>query len=98
MLILPAARRRGTTLVFVLMALIAALALAVVFLSRAGRNNADQQQPAPEATVAVPTTISAGDELTSDTGDTPAAVQPQVMPPPPPLAVTPDARDLPPEG
>ncbi len=94
-----AAHRRGSILAFLLMALIAVLALVVVFFSRASRT----QLGAVPAENQTTTSIGAlNDDVTTPSlspEDEPAmhSVSPQNMPPPPPAA-TPDTRNLPPEG
>lgn len=93
-----AGRRRGSTLAFLLMALIAILALVVVFLSRAGRDDKQTANPAAEvsAPVAATQTNQTTDTATAGVSQTPAPGI--IIPPPPPLLTTPDTRDLPPEG
>ena len=97
-------RHRGSTLVFALLALIAVMAIGVVLISRAGR---DEAAAPPAVDASAPT--ASDDDLTSlsatseqDTATTGAQVQPTPVtfppPPPPPSAATPDPKTLPPEG
>jgi len=103
MLSVTNSRRRGSTLVFALMVIIAVLAIGVVFISRAGR---DETTPPPSVDAPAP---SATDDLSSaavpgqpDIQTTAGEVQPTPVnfppPPPPPIAATPDPKTLPPEG
>lgn len=99
-------RRRGTVLAFTLMALIAILALTVVFYSRAGRSKPEEtvveSQTAPNpvpSELDVTTGSIAATNPADDSETPPPASTPMPMPPPPPPPIaTPDDRNLPPEG
>jgi hypothetical protein len=96
-------RQHGTAIAFILMALIAILAIVVVLLSRARRENKHLIQPPPAEAVTTGTTSARQDFATSAPAQsvlpsTSTGFQGEVPPPPPPLAPTPDHRDLPPEG
>ncbi len=98
----------GVALVFVLMGLIALLALAVVFLSRLGRETpAGDSAPAGVETVTTGTEEQGPAMIPGEEPETTATVEDQeaqspeqviVPPPPPPPVNTPDTRNLPPEG
>ena len=100
-------RKRGATLVFVLLGLIIVLALGVVMLSRLSRSPAvvpGKVEPAvteePVLTaepVALPENgATSATEAGFPAADT-TAIQ-QIPPPPAPANVTPDPKSLPPEG
>lgn len=105
MMIHSCSRHRGAVYVFVLMGLIALLALTVVFISRAGRDEPGQIQ-VTEKNESVPQTedTSLTDEASTSTFKEPAAIEavrtPEPVVPPPPVTPIPTAnpQSLPPEG
>lgn len=97
-------RRRGNILAFVLMGIIALLAIALVLFSRARREGNPEPAPhidAPQTLTAPAEPPSAVDSVTTtpdiltNEATAPAAIQ---TPPPAPPVTTPDTRDLPPEA
>lgn len=91
--------RRGNVIAFLLMGLIAVLAIVVGLLSRANRNKTVEATTAVHAPSEVTTSSesipSPAAEMSSDTT---ASEQFQFPPPPPPAFQTPDPATLPPEG
>lgn len=102
MKIIDQSRRQGSVLVFVLMGLIALLALGVVFVSRAGRDKPRASVPAGETATASPgaeTALPGDSAMTGNVATTAAAIQQSPVPPPPPTPIPEqDQKALPPEG
>lgn len=97
-------RQRGTAIAFILMAVIAILAIVVVLLSRAARRDDPNVIEAPAAEEITTGTETAEPDFATTAPSptiTPSAsenFQGSVPPPPPLPPATPDSRDLPPEG
>jgi cytoskeletal protein RodZ len=95
-------RHRGSIIVFVLMGLIAVLAVGVALLSRAGRED-NNHVPTAETSASAPaaTDLTLSDQPTTATAavTTASSAMDVIVPPPPPTPVPEiDSRGLPPEG
>lgn len=98
-------RHRGTVFVFVLMGLIALMALTVVFISRAGRDETVQVQVTEGGLSATQSEATLNkDEVSTSTFKEPAGIEaaqtpaPVVQPPPATPIPAADPKTLPPEG